>query len=217
MRKLSSVVMALVAVCLIATQCHAFVFTAVPGEKKCFTEELLGFTRYQLEYRLARSLAPFVSTGMIGPNKIVVLENHGFPRDQLVEIVQTHDAGTYSVCFNVHAKANTASSLDIYYTIATERDVQVNAERESERAKTLPTAHHHAAMVQAAYIEQALEWVHGRYRYLKEREADMRETNESTCTRTWGFTIVMILVVVVTSLLRYYKLKFFMIKKKMLD
>ena len=207
----------LVVLCLFAAQSNAFVFTAVPGEKKCFTEELLAYTRYQLEYRLARSLAPFVSTGVIGPEKVVVLENHGFPRDQLVEIIQTHAAGTYTVCFNVHAKANTASSLDIFYSIATERDVQMNAERDAERAKALPSTQHHAAMVQAAYIEQALEWVHDRYRYLKEREAEMRETNESTCTRTWGFTIAMIFVVVVTSLLRYYKLKFFMVKKKMLD
>ena len=203
----------IVAVLLFCVAVDAFGFKLQPGDKKCFSEEFSRHVRYQIHYRMPKSLATFVSVALTGPNNDRIFSHpKALPRSD--DIITTYDAGVYTVCFAVASKAKGFSSNDVLLDIRDEREVlEENRRRENEKQgiKLSP------AMVQAAYIDQSVQGLRHEYEYLKQREAEMRVTNESLCTRAWSFTVVMLCVATAVSVLKHFRLKKFLVAKKLLD
>lgn len=207
-----------VLVSLASSVVSGFTFTPVAGEKKCFTYELLGLVRYELRYKMARSLTPFATLSVTGPQSAKVF-SHPVALEDVKEVFTTSEAGEYTLCFNINKKAaNSASRMDIQLEVQDEREAESLRQRLSARhAQKSIAAENSPALAQAAYIESAVDSIHRDVQYLKEREAGMRNTNEDTNTRSWAFTIITVAVVAGSTYLRHYKLKSFLIKKKILD
>jgi p24 family protein delta-1 len=211
----------LIAVCMSAFcggGVSAFTFNPIAGDKKCFTFELLEHNRYEIKYRMARSLTPFVTVALTGPQSVKMF-SHPAAFEESNEVFTTMEAGEYAVCFNVNSKAAvSASRMDILFELMDERDAVGMRQRLTARnAQKAIATENSPSLAQASYIESAVESIHRDIQYLKQREADMRNTNEDTNTRAWAFTIITIAVVVASTFLRHYKLKSFLIKKKILD
>lgn len=210
------ILVVLAALCVYGSS--AVTFTPLPGDKKCFSEELRAAARYELRYKMARSLTTFVSVSVTGPQSSKMF-SHSVARSDTIEWFTTHDAGEYTVCFNVNKKAaSITASLDITFHIQDEQEAnlqrqrrEVRDNRKTQKTQTSP------AFAQAAYIESTIEAIHRDYLYLKQREEDMRNTNEDTNTRTWALTVVTIVIVVAVTGLRHLRLKRFLQKKKILD
>jgi p24 family protein delta-1 len=217
MRRETIAVLAIAAI-LLTTSVSGFTFTPVAGEKKCFTYELLGLVRYELRYKMARSLTPFATLSVTGPQSAKIF-SHAVALEDVKEVFTTGEAGEYSLCFNINKKAaNSASRMDIQLEVQDEREAENQRQRLSARhAQKSIAAENSPSLAQAAYIESAIDSIHRDVQYLKQREADMRNTNEDTNTRAWAFTIVTVAVVAGSTYLRHYKLKSFLIKKKILD
>lgn len=62
----------------------------------------------------------------------------------------------------------------------------------------------------AKIIDETTEEVH----YFKKRQDRMRQTSESSFTRVWGFSVLIISMVVVVSLVQYFSLRSFLREKK---
>lgn len=196
----------------------AFTFTPIAGENKCFTFELMEHNRYEITYKMARSLTPFVTVSVTGPQAVKMF-SHPIAMEESSEVFTSMEAGEYGVCFNVNKKAAvSASRMDILFELQDEREVVGLRQRLAARhAQKSVAAENSPSLAQAAYIESAVEAIHRDVQYLKQREADMRNTNENTNTRAWAFTILTIAVVAASTFLRHYKLKSFLVKKKILD
>lgn len=203
---------------LVCTDAVFITFTGVPGERKCFSDDLLGFSRYELQYKMTRALTSFVSVAVTDPAGLRVLE-HAVVQPESRDYFHTHDASEYTVCFNFHKKAALSStSLDVTFELMEERQaVSLREQVENRRAAKAQLSQNSPAFAQAAYIESSLEAIHRDYLYLKQREESMRNTNEDTNTRTWAFSLVTVIVVAAVTWLRHMKLKRFLQRKKILD
>jgi hypothetical protein len=197
-----------------------FVFNAAAGTRKCFGEELLEGIRYEVSTRMSRSLAAFTIVTMTAPDNQPIFESQS-SEEEVVHLVEARTAGVHTVCFNFKSGAShvlasgRVSHREVALVVEDYRDIEARKVREESHDDKVKSPN--PAMIQAQYIEQAVNHIHRDYTYLKEREAQMRDTNESTNTRTWAVSLVTVICVLAVSYVRHYKLQRFLVMKKMLD
>ena len=206
-----------VVVVLGAQSADAFAFNLVPGTKKCFQEDLSTRERVRVKYQMAMSYASFVGVTITGPDGARLFERKHAGRDHS-EWIMPYKAGSYAICFSSKAKAQlSAVSTEIVLEVMDETSVQNHEHQRRQRSENAKADRRRPLMDQAQFIEQGVETLHRDYQYLKEREMAMRDTNESTNSRTIGVTVVTIIIVGVVGFLRFYTLRRHLISKKILD
>lgn len=200
---------------LCAPAAHGFVFELMPGETKCFTEELGTMHRVQLYYHMAKSHAAFVAVAVTGPSGTAIFQQ------QHAERTYSHyfhpiEAGEHAVCFSSIEKAHrSATSFKVIMTLLPEYEVE--AQKPHDPNDKAMNDHNKALMNQARYIETNIEALKGEYQYHKERETDMRETNEATNSRTIWVTVLTILFVGAVRGLHHITLRRYLKAKKILE
>lgn len=196
---------------------RAFSFELAPGMKRCFTDEFgRAIGPIRLTYSMPKSLSPFVTVTLTGPKGGKLYEKHPAPTTAS-ELIETDLSGEHTVCFHSSAKQAFSTNLnevrmDMRYDHEVERDLLAK-----EELKTMKKEQLVPLMNQAQYIEGAASVLLRDLEYLKEREVAMRDTNESTNTRTVLFTYLAVGVMVLTFALRQYKMRRFLVSKKILD
>ena len=208
-----------IVICLVTPFAQGFVFRAVPGTRKCFGEDLLEDIRYEVRTKMSRSLAAFTIVTMTGPDNQPIFESQGTD-EEVTHLIEARVVGVHTACFTFkssaqHAASSSSSAMDVSIDIEDFRDVEARKAREETHDEKIMAPN--PAMIQAHYVEQAVTHIHRDYTYLKEREAQMRDTNESTNTRTWAVSVVTVIAVLAVSFVRHYKLQRFLVMKKMLD
>jgi hypothetical protein len=213
--KIAAVAFALL-LCFI-NSAEGFIFTLEPGKRKCFTEELSTRERVRFQFQMAASYAPFVTTTITGPDGGRLFEKKPSPRDHQ-EWIYPYRAGAYAICFSSQERSKlSAASFEVTLKIQDATAVQNEENAKRARERDSQADRRRPIMDQAAFIEQGVDTLHRDYAYLKEREIAMRDTNESTNTRTWAVTVVTVLIVLTVSFLRFYTLKRYLQKKKILE
>ena len=196
----------------------ALTFHLAPGGSRCFTEELGTLHRVQLYYRMAKSHAAFVSVAITSPDKVVIFQQKHAER-QYSHYFHPISAGEHAVCFTSTEKAS-RSTPDFSVTVSMLPEYEVEAQRPRDYKEAVDKKtndHNKALMNQARYIESNLDALHNEYRYLKQREVKMRDTNESTNTRTVVITVITIAFLGVVRGLHHYTLRRYLKTKKILD
>jgi hypothetical protein len=213
----SVLMMALLLLSVAVAPAAAMTFHLKPGDTRCFTEELGTLHRVQLFYRMAKSHAAFVSVTITSPDKAVIFQQKHADKE-LSHFFHPITAGDYAVCFTSIEKA-TRSTGDFSVVFSVLPEYEVNSQKPIDYSQ--PDVKHNEfnrpLMNQARYIEQNLEALHNEYKYLKEREAQMRHTNESTNSRTVWVTAMTIMFLGLVRSLHHYTLRRYLKAKKILD
>jgi hypothetical protein len=212
-----AVVAVLAVAALSAAPAAAFAFHLVPGTQKCFTEELGTTQRTHLTWHMSKSHAHFVSVTMTRGDGVAVLE-HKRAEPEYEHVFQPQVAGDHTICFHSHEKASvSAASFDVTLTMLSEYEYNDQKAYRHDKASGIKNEKNKALMNQARYIEHNLHMVHDLYKYLKEREAMMRDTNESTNGRTLWITVFTVLFVGAVRYLHHVTLRRHLRAKKFLD
>ena len=206
---------AAVALTLAATPGAAFTFSLLPGSSKCFTEELGTLHRVELHYTMAKSHATFVSVTLTGPDGTALFQQKMAETDYK-HYFHPNVAGEHALCFHSKEKASYSAS-SFFVTVTLLPEYEVDSQRSYDAAKQQKNDNNYPLVNQARYIEQNLQAMHGEFQYLKEREMAMRDTNESTNSRTVWITVLTVLTVVGIRALHHVTLRRHLKSKRILD
>jgi hypothetical protein len=202
-------------VALSAMPATAFTFNLAPGSSKCFTEELGTLHRVELHYKMAKSHATFVSITLTGPDGTALFQQKVAETDYK-HYFHPNVAGEHALCF--HSKERAALSLSSFMvTVTLLPEYEVETQRTYDHGKQEKNDNNYPLVNQARYIEHNLAAMHAEYAYLKEREIEMRDTNESTNSRTVWITTLTVLSVVAIRLLHHYTLRRHLKAKRILE
>lgn len=198
----------------------AFRFTLVPGKVKCFTSEQPEEGRYELRYRMSRSLIPFVSVAVTTPGGRVLME-HEVAKLDAREIITLKQATVMSICFNTAAKAKIASvSLNVTLDIIDAEDAELTRLKKQSYSTSSPIAlgagKGSGALQQMKYIFETMMFARGSFVSLNRAEEDIRFSLKEAETMSWILVYIYVAISIVVIALLYMRLRKFMVKRKLL-
>lgn len=219
LRLLSSFVAIVASFALVAlsTTADGFSFFAVPDGSKCFTEELSA-SRYLLTYRMRMGLAQVSSLTVTGEADAIKLFSKT-PLSSGYDSVSLNPqrAGVYTICFRADRRANSISPDHMLVDYELELEA-IAVDRNNRRyAGKSESSGENPAISQAEYIEKSAKTMEDWVKYFRGREAELRNTNESTNTYIVVATVLTFLFVAVVGALWQAKLQQFLVRKKILD
>ena len=211
--KRSLFVRVIVSLLLLFQTSSALFFDATAGKTMCFTEELGTSSHYQLEFKMAKSLATFTQFIVYGPEGTIVLKSFQHQKE-FSQQFQPDLSGSYAFCFITDrlAGAGSVSRFEIEFILLFHHDYEASVQRLKHQPSSDPPA-----ILQAQYIVRTLLTVKESYRLFQEQEAASRNTNESTHERMNWLGVVFALLLSITTFLYMYKLHRFLLKNKILD
>lgn len=213
----TAVLVCIALVALVATQSAAMTFHLAPGHTRCFTEELGTLHRVQLYYRMAKSHAAFVSVSITSPDKVVIFQQKHAEKE-FHHFFHPIKAGDHAVCFTSVEKASkSVPDFAVAFSLLPEYEVESQKPKDYSSEGPKANEHNRPLMNQAKYIETNLDALHNEYQYLKQRDQAMRQTNESTNTRTVWVTVFTIGFLAVVRGLHHYTLRRYLKAKKILE
>ena len=209
------------ALCVLLVLCAgssaAVTFHLTPGGTRCFTEELGTLHRVQMYYKMAKSHAAFVSVSITSPEKTVVFQQKTAEKEYH-HWFHPITAGEYAVCFNsVERAGKSVPDFSVVFSLLPEYEVESQKPLDHKADHAKDNEHNRPLMNQARYIENNLDALHNEYRYLKERETQMRDTNESTNSRTVWVSLITLAFLAAVRGLHHVTLRRYLKAKKILE
>eukprot|EP01111_Echinosteliopsis_oligospora_P009533 TRINITY_DN280_c0_g1_i1.p1 TRINITY_DN280_c0_g1~~TRINITY_DN280_c0_g1_i1.p1 ORF type:complete len:250 (+),score=35.95 TRINITY_DN280_c0_g1_i1:64-750(+) len=221
----------LLSVVLFFACAHGILFEVKPGVKRCVSEELRRDTlvsgTYEVSDKLTKSsTVPYEHAARAyqmdfvieDPKGIVVYSKNDVSSGSFAH--HTEIDGEYKMCFTDNTRKGTGGgfnfrrvpSLNIQSRtvfLALKSGVEARDYAEVAKKENLQPLE-----VELRKIEDATERVKDDMLYLKQREEEMRDTNESTNTRVVNLSIFSTLVLVSTAIFQIVYLKrYFQVKK----
>lgn len=201
----------LVAITAFSTS-NAFVFELDAKTFRCFTEEIGAGVFTTMHYAAAPGYAQFIDVKVTDPQN-TILHTETATDKGLYEFTADH-GGEYAFCFysrmvpGVSYVDGMKRRLSVVLRIGTD-----NTDYEQ-----LATSEHMKPMeVNLRVMEDTVRMVHSEYEYYKEREIQMRDTNEHMNAKVmWGTLFVMALVCAF-GWWQVRHMKGFFRKKRMID
>ncbi|KAI6120741.1 emp24/gp25L/p24 family/GOLD-domain-containing protein [Pisolithus croceorrhizus] len=195
---------------LLATTVHGLHFYLDANEKRCFIEELpsdtaveghykaLEWNEQAREYVLEPELGIVVEVEEMETGHSVV-KTRGPPEGQFT--FSSHDAGDHSICLSTNYTSWFSSThVKLYLDIivgAVRPDIEHDRSHVSELASKVRD------------LNQKLEDIRREQQYQREREADFRDLSEATNTRAVWYSLLQIVVLVLTCTWQLKHLKRF--------
>eukprot|EP01111_Echinosteliopsis_oligospora_P009534 TRINITY_DN280_c0_g1_i2.p1 TRINITY_DN280_c0_g1~~TRINITY_DN280_c0_g1_i2.p1 ORF type:complete len:241 (+),score=39.03 TRINITY_DN280_c0_g1_i2:64-723(+) len=212
----------LLSVVLFFACAHGILFEVKPGVKRCVSEELRRDTlvsgTYEVSDKLTKSsTVPYEHAARAyqmdfvieDPKGIVVYSKNDVSSGSFAH--HTEIDGEYKMCFTDNTRKG-VPSLNIQSRtvfLALKSGVEARDYAEVAKKENLQPLE-----VELRKIEDATERVKDDMLYLKQREEEMRDTNESTNTRVVNLSIFSTLVLVSTAIFQIVYLKrYFQVKK----
>lgn len=175
-------------------------------ETKCFAEELNAKALVLATYSVVSDDSPKISVKVSSPyGKTMHFQEH-VSRGEFS--FASNEEGTYTACFWV-PEAPRGSKLSIQFdwkTGVAAKDWASIAKRERIDGIEL----------EIRKLEDAVQGIHDEMLYLREREEEMRNVNESTNSRLAWFSITSLFICLLVGGLQVWHLKTFFEKKKLL-
>ncbi|KAI6112635.1 emp24/gp25L/p24 family/GOLD-domain-containing protein [Pisolithus sp. B1] len=195
---------------LLVTAVHGLHFYLDANEKRCFIEELpsdtaveghykaLEWNEQAREYVLEPELGILVEVEEMETGHSVV-KTRGPPEGQFT--FSSHDAGDHSICLSTNYTSWFSSThVKLYLDIivgAVRPDIEHDRSHVSELASKVRD------------LNQKLEDIRREQQYQREREADFRDLSEATNTRAVWYSLLQIVVLVLTCTWQLKHLKRF--------
>lgn len=188
----------------------AFRFTIVPGTLKCFTHPVPEEGRYELRYRMANSLAPFVSVSVTSSTGRILLE-HEVATPSAKELFNLPNAGTVAVCFNSAQKAAGATSLHVSLNIINAEDAELTRMKKQSYSTSSPISlgvgKGSAALRQMKYIDSMIKEIRMCMNTVIACDLQLVYALEVTRVWMWRLLYVFTLLACTIVLVNYYRLR----------
>lgn len=198
------------ALVLFGSTASAINFQLAPNTRRCFVEEIPGGTDFKVTYACQPGYGQFTDVGVFDPSGTTILsraaENKG------THSFHTQKGGDYTLCFSCRAAnvAKTAEKTTVAFTFKVGSE-GVDYTSLATKAKLKPME------VQLRVMEDTVRSIHGEYVYYKEKEAEMRATNEHMTAKVVWMAVLVIAIFIVFSYLQLRHLKSYFRKKRMID
>ncbi|RNF04916.1 hypothetical protein TraAM80_04985 [Trypanosoma rangeli] len=185
-------------------------FTARPG-RKCFTETLPEAGRYELHYKMARSLTPFVSVGVSAPGGRVIME-HAMAQADAKEIVTVENRGDIAICFNVAEKArHSATSFNVTLEVMDAEDAELTRQKRQSYSTSSVIAvgagKASGALQQMDYIFHTMLRIRFAFTDLMDSDEDIRHSFKKMNAVVWKYVYVFAAMATLISLVTYFRLR----------
>lgn len=181
-------------------------FDMAAVETKCFSEELQVKSIALVKYHVVSENSPNISVRVSTPyGNLVHLQ------DSVLEgefSFTASEAGTHMACFWIpHGTRDMKAVVDFnWWTGVAAKDWGSIAKREKIEGMDL----------ELRKIEDSVKLIHEEMQYLRQREDEMRNINETTSTRLAWFSIASLLICLLVAGLQLWHLKTFFEKKKLI-
>lgn len=217
MRRLSfsstTVLATLAAVLLFTSAVSAINVELSPGSKRCFIEEVPSGTDFKITYVAKPGYAQFIDTTVLNPEGEPVFAEVGQMKGSYGGRAQ--GGGDYSLCFSSRVtagarvgKGDQKPSVAFHFKVGTE-GIDYSTLATKEKLKPME--------IQLRVMEDTVRSIHGEYVYYKEKEAEMRSTNEHMTAKVVWMAVLVIIIFIVFSYLQLRHLKSYFRKKRMID
>lgn len=199
---------------------HAFRFTLQPRKVKCFTSEQPEGGRYELRYRMVRSLTPFVSVAVTSRSGRVLME-HETAQPDAKEIITVKQNSVISICFHTAEKAAAAAtSLNVSLDIVDAEDAELTRMKKQSYSTsspiTLGSGKGSGAMQQMRYIYDTIAATRGSFISLTRVDEDVRYSLMEAERFSWTFVYVFVGFGIAIAVGSFVRMRLFMRKMKML-
>ncbi|PBJ79853.1 hypothetical protein BCY84_02273 [Trypanosoma cruzi cruzi] len=202
---------------LVPMVAEGFRFTARPG-RKCFTEELPEAGRYELHYKMSRSLTPFVSVGVSAPDGSVVVE-HEMAQADAKEIVTVDSRGDIAICFTVAEKArHSATSFNVTLELMDAEDAELTRQKRqvysTSSAIAVGVGKASGAIQQMDYIFHTTMRIRLAFVSLTRMEDDVRYFFKEMKAVSWNYVYIFAAVATLIFFITYFRLRqYFQVRK----
>ncbi|KPA79117.1 hypothetical protein ABB37_05632 [Leptomonas pyrrhocoris] len=202
------------------TGVDAFRFTLVPGKVKCFTNDQPEGGRYEIRYRMMRSLTPFVSVAVTSRGGRVLME-HEVAKADAKEIVTLNKNGLMSICFHTAEKAAVAAvSMNVSLNIVDAEDAELTRMKRQRYSTSSPIAlgagKGSGALQQMQYIFNTMMATRMSFVALTKADEDIQFSLREAERFSWIFVYVFVGIGAIITFVSFMRLRSFMKKKKML-
>jgi len=197
---------ALVLMALVVTNVNTLMFHLGPNQKKCLKEEIHKDVLVTGEYSL--SDAPGQKTDLL----VTDSKGESFYQKQDVSkgkfAFTTHEYDMFEICFQSHSAAGMVHGGEREISLTVKRGVEAKNYADIAKAEKLKPME-----VELKKLEDLSESIVNDFAYMRTREEEMRDTNESTHSRVLYFSIFSMCCLLglatwqVLYLRRYFKAK----------
>ncbi|CBH17507.1 emp24/gp25L/p24 family/GOLD, putative [Trypanosoma equiperdum] len=202
---------------LVAQGAKGFRFTVNPG-RKCFTEEVPEAGRYYLQYKMTRSLTPFVAVAVTtsGGASLVV---HNVAKTDAREIFELNQDRKIAICFKVSPKAvHSATSMNITLELMDAEEAELTRQKRQSYSTTNPTAlgigKASGALRQMHYIRDTTTRIRFDFLSLLAVDEDVRYSLNEMNAVAWNYVYVFAFVSSIICCATYLRLRHFFTTKK---
>jgi len=187
---------------------YSLSFTLPTGTKKCLKEEVHKDVLVTGEYKLSE--APNQKTNLLVTDST---EHVLYKKDDATKgkfAFTTDDYDMYEICFQ--SEGNQGQGIDREVTIILKHGVEAKNYQDVAKAEKLKPLE-----VELRRLEDLSEAIVNDFAYMRSREEEMRDTNESTNSRVLYFSIFSMLCLMGLATWQVYYLRRFFIAKKLIE
>ncbi len=204
--------LAVLALVAFSQTASAFSFDLPAKKYRCFTEEVPSNVWMSLRYTTSLGYAQVIDVKMTDPKGIVLHDQTEATKGAFE--TYSGDGGDFAVCFYSRMSSGVRASEGMRRTVRFEwntgnEKIDYNALASHEHLK--PMELHLRIML------DTVRALHGQYEYFKDRETQMRNTNEYVNARVMWFSIAVMAVLSVFAYWQVAHLKRFFKRKKLID
>eukprot|EP00388_Colpodella_angusta_P004512 GDKJ01014797.1.p1 GENE.GDKJ01014797.1~~GDKJ01014797.1.p1 ORF type:complete len:164 (-),score=5.42 GDKJ01014797.1:119-610(-) len=163
---------------------------------------------------MKRALSQFVSITVTSDTGTKLWEQKQVDEEGRALLIPA-TAGPYTVCFHINKRAKAVGD-----NLQIEMDLELESIQQAREAKHFSVSTRNVedpTISHAEYMDRTIRGVKESFAYFRQREAALRNTNESSNTRMLLLTIGSIVILVLVTVFKEYKLQKFLKKKKFLD
>jgi p24 family protein delta-1 len=209
MKRGHSFLLVLVATLLCATVVRGFAFGLPSGTERCFTQEIPSNTEVKITYTSDEAFGDFLDGVITRADGTPVFSLVG--KDNGVFAEHITNGGEYTICLTSRQSPKSSKMMRNIFL-----SVQVGADAK-DYAKIATKDKLRPMEVQMRVMEDTVAEVHNMFIYLKDREAEMRSTNEHMTAMVMWMSIGLIFLFAAFSYLQMRHLKRYFKKKRMID
>ncbi|KAJ6654270.1 hypothetical protein lerEdw1_007367 [Lerista edwardsae] len=197
---------------VLSSGCWGLQFYLPPHSRKCLHEELRKDVMVTGEYEVSEAAAPGIKTDLrIRDSRGHLLYSKDEARKGKFAFT-TDDLELYEICFESHGQAGNFRTSDQLVSLKVKHGVETRNYDDIAKAEKLKPLE-----VDLRRLEDLSESIVKDFVFMKKREEEMRDTNESTSTRVFYFSIFSILCLVGLASWQVCYLRHFFKAKKLIE
>ncbi|CBH14859.1 cytosolic coat protein, putative [Trypanosoma equiperdum] len=191
---------------------NGFAFDLPANQKRCFSEEVPSGTELRISYAALPGYAQFVDAYVVGPAGKMYMTTVGQDRGSMVEYITK--GGEFTLCLlsrvatGVKQSEGMARSVSVDFRLGSGKNDYANL---TGKEKLRPIE------VELRVLEDAVRSLHTECLYYREKEAEMRNANESVIAKVAFCAAAIITFFIIFSLWEMWHLKRYFRKKRLID